>query len=316
MMQVSAFGPSGSAVPLGKAISLEIKMDLDVPADTFQGTFLATQEPGEIAKIKVADDGGTTLFFQGPVDEQIFEAGPLGKTVTLAARSMAALLLDNETASKSYESPWLNTIFADHAAPYGIASFEGNPFRGPSRFEARLGEREWNVILNFFIKSFWEAPRITPDNILHTSGYPIFSLPEIPLGDRMAGEPACICARHILRRKSPLEKIQFISPTGQPDTLLENDPAISRGIRRQRYLMFERSVLELVDRGYLMINQSNRMADLLFIRCLGDLPVVAGQVVRLKDPTLGTVSGYTVYRLRHRSDSSGRMTDLTCVKFE
>ena len=63
MMQVSAFGPSGSAVPLGKAISLEIKMDLDVPADTFQGTFPATQEPGEIAKIKVTDDSGTTLFF-------------------------------------------------------------------------------------------------------------------------------------------------------------------------------------------------------------------------------------------------------------
>lgn len=41
--------------------------------------------------------------------------------------------------------------------------------------------------------------------------------------------------------------------------------------------MFERSVLELVDRGYLMINQSNRMADLLFIRCLGDLPLWRGK---------------------------------------
>ena len=74
--------------------------------------------------------------------------------------------------------------------------------------------------------------------------------------------------------------------------------------------MYKRQVLELVDRGYLMINQSNRMADLLFIRCLGDLPAVAGQAVRLKDPTLGTVSGYTVYRLRHWSDASGRMTDV------
>lgn len=314
-MLVSAFSPSGGSVPLGKAISLEIKMDLDIPADTFQGSFLVSQEPAEIARICVTGDAGAALFFQGPVDEQIFEAGPYGKTVTLSARSMAALLLDNETSPKSYQSPWLNAIFEDHAAPYGIASFEGSPFRGPSRFEARLGEREWNVVSNFFDKSFRDPPRITPDNVLHTSGYPIFTLPEIPLGNRAAGEPACVCARHILRRDSPLEKIQFISPTGQTDSLLENAPAISRGIRRRRYLMFEQSALEFIDRGYQMIAKSNRMAELLYIRCLGDLPVVAGQAIRLKDPTLGTVSGYTVYRLSHRSDSSGRVSDLTCVKF-
>ena len=313
-MQIYAYGPSGGSIPLGKAVSLRIHMDLDTPADTFQGRFLAPQKPAEIAKIQVADDTGNTLFFQGPVDEQSFEAGPQGTQLTLKARSMAALLLDNEAQPASYESPWLSTIFNNHAKPYGILSFEGSPFRGPAQFTVRRGEREWDVISGFFEKSFLDCPRVTPGNILHTSGYPIFSLPVAPIGDRSAGEPACIYIGQIQKRKEVIEKIQFISASGQLGSTVQNEAA-GNGVRRRRYLMYQNSPLEYAERAYRMIDRGNRMANMLTLQCLGDPPAVAGQAIRLKDPALGTVTGYTVCRLEHCSDSAGRLTTLTCVKF-
>ncbi len=62
-MLVSALYPSGSAVPLGKTISLEIKMDLDVPADTFQGTFLVSQEPSRNRQNKASPTTGHNAVF-------------------------------------------------------------------------------------------------------------------------------------------------------------------------------------------------------------------------------------------------------------
>ena len=315
-MLVTATSPAGQAVPLGPIGSVDIRMDLDLPADTFTGVFYPAAQPAEIAKIQVTSDDGARYWFQGPVDEQTFGAGPQGKRLVVKARSMAAKLLDNETAPAVYSDTWVTTVIRNHVAPYGIEGYEGNPFSVPGAFFVQRGETQWQAVTRFFDKAQLAPPRVTPWNTLYFSSYPIFSLPVVNLGDTAAGEPACAAAHRTIRRKEVLEKIELVSQANVTGSILENEQAANRDIQRHRYLMYRNSPLELEMKSHYLIQAGNRASDILSIRCLGELPVTAGQAVRLKDPLLGTVSGYTVCRLHHRSDRAGRYTDLDCCRFD
>ncbi len=74
---------------------------------------------------KFAEEGEVVFF--GPVDELQRRFSSEGCMLEIVARSMAALLLENEAIPQTYAYPSLPLLFERHGKPYGFTEWEGNP---------------------------------------------------------------------------------------------------------------------------------------------------------------------------------------------
>lgn len=75
----------------------------------------------------------------------------------IAARSMAALLLDNEAIPQTYAYPSLPLLFERHGKPYGFTEWEGEPSGFSVPFTITKGMSEWEV-LSLFCSRYLKVP--------------------------------------------------------------------------------------------------------------------------------------------------------------
>ena len=150
-MTIRAVTPSGKGYTFSNPLTVSYKSDIDAPADSLDVTFACTQAPEELATATAYD--GDTLFFAGVVDEQIVSASAKGCLLTLKLRSLAAMLLDNESIPCVYYDVCLADLAVKHLKPYGLTL--GNiPNRNQryTSFVVRKGMSEWDVIERFCLE--------------------------------------------------------------------------------------------------------------------------------------------------------------------
>ena len=105
---------SGEVVGLYNALTVEINQELSVPADSMTVSFAYNGEFPSIERIyalesdcididKAIEKGD--VLFSGIVDEIILTADTSQAFVTVYARSLAALLIDNECKPTEYINP-------------------------------------------------------------------------------------------------------------------------------------------------------------------------------------------------------------------
>ena len=156
--------PSGKKIFLGSPLAFELQMSFDVPADSLDLTVPCESPLPELAKIEVLKSG--KIIFRGIVDEQETKYSSTGCKTAVSARSMTAVLLDNEAVPAVYNQPSLNDIFSLHAAPYGFAGFVGNG-RCLGKFTVSKGMSEWEVIETFCKSVCGVQPRVSPDMYIY-----------------------------------------------------------------------------------------------------------------------------------------------------
>lgn len=118
-MSFELIGVSGETALVNETLSYELRRDIDAPCDGLSLSFISGKNLGEIKEVKAycKDE----LIFYGLCDTQREERFNDGKRIFLYARSLAALLLDNEAVPGSFDSPTAGTMYLLNAKEYGFS---------------------------------------------------------------------------------------------------------------------------------------------------------------------------------------------------
>ena len=124
MLSVELITREGEVLCPRNALSVSLRADLNVPADSLELLFPYSERlDRDISGVRVLLDGKTV--FNGRPDELIRQRPSGGVTLKLTARSLAALLLDNEAEPLCYHEPSAAFIAEKHLIPFGITEYSG-----------------------------------------------------------------------------------------------------------------------------------------------------------------------------------------------
>lgn len=155
-------------VELGYILSLTINREENVPADDLSVTLAYNNDLPEIYRVRLTDDGETV--FRGIVDEQFTTADRNGAYNKIVARSMAALLLDNESIPVNYNQPSASDIFKYHIEPFGFKEYKGANKVAEGILTIPKGSTNWYVVEAFTKKAFGGFPRVESDGTINFAG--------------------------------------------------------------------------------------------------------------------------------------------------
>lgn len=269
-MKFYAVTPKGDRIKLDNLISLNINIEEKVPADDLTAVFGA-DITDELAKIEIYKN--EKLFFCGIVDEQI-NVYPNGYIYTkISARSMAALLIDNEAMPQVYVNPNALTVFLRQVKSVGINEYvcEKKPFAG--RITISKGQSRWDAVDSFCRSCLGTIPEVSADGKLLMCGY-------VPDKTLFFGENGIrVSYAHICRKRHKLISDVFVktSSAGDYTVAIKNETAQANGVMRQRYLNISQTAGAGLDVGKNIIKEGNRECFTAAINVPGFFADVIGQ---------------------------------------
>lgn len=284
--------PNGE-FPLPPPVSAKLEISEDAPADGFTGIFPLLESAGCIRAIRIYDQN-RRLCFDGITDEQKESCGA-GRTLTLAARSRAALLLDNEAIPQTYCMPSLGTIFARHVKPYGFLGFRGEERIFPGELTVSKGMSEWQVAESFCTRFLKKKPQIL-DTVFDASGE---IPPEEIVFDNSCGTSYSSVFSEVRYCDRLSEILTKPGKSGAYSTAAKDDEAVSLGIRRRRCLA------EGSTNADEKIRAAKHKSFRMVIDCPGEIRTRLLQRARVRDAALGAMEGFYIAGMEYRLDSNG-----------
>lgn len=307
-MKIEAVTANGGSLKLCSPLSLCINREDEVPADDLTAVFPYGEPLEELAGLLVTD--GEETLFHGIVDEQSFALSEAGSYVKLTARSMAAMLLDNEAQPQSYNCPCADDIFRRHILPYGITEYCCGREERPARFEIPKGATQWQAVALFCRNCLGTSPVIDARGRMLMCGYERD-------GDilEFGGEDgiACTSVQITVRRCKRLSRV-FVKTQagGRYTTEIEDRRAIERGIVRERYLNASQPLSVPVSRADDMLEHARRQSLCVTVECPGRLTGSMGSRAAVK--TGGRLlTGLYVAGLRYTLSGREEKTVLTLM---
>lgn len=297
---------SGNIHTLSKIISMTLNRDEFIPADDLKLVVpLDTQLP-ELRAVTLLDGG--EVVFTGVVDEQQSILDTKHAVTSITARSMAAVLLDNEAHPVNYYFPTASVIFYRHLKPHGIKDFKasGSVYKGS--LAVSKGATCWQVLLSFCKKAFGTFPRVESDGTVNFSG--VESVRKLRFSD---SDIPYISVKENTKRCKPLSDVYVKLPTSKGYFLnIENSEAKARGIDRVRY--FDASLSGNIDIPHSMVNNSERTAYSLYISTPRRLLNSLGAETELDDAILGKRKDLRVSAVYYSLSPEGERTTLRLRK--
>lgn len=150
-----------------KPLSVTLNRDIKIPADSLTALFVSDNDEKELSDIAVYD--GKKCVFKGIIDEQIESLTENGRLLEINARSLAALLLDNEAMPQSCYLPNMRLFMARDFSKLGFTEYigEDNPKSGSISIEK--GTSEWSLLEQYCEKFLGTYPRIDEDGTIYIS---------------------------------------------------------------------------------------------------------------------------------------------------
>lgn len=253
-----------------------INRDENIPADDLTVMLPIMDLSRELSGVTVFD--GEEIVFKGVVDEQVNFTDTKDCYTKIVARSMAAVLLDNECKPISYSYPSTSVIFKRHLLLNGIERFKGGECVVEGNIKIPKGASEWQALTSFSLKAFGKTPRVEADGTVNFNGVEsdkslIFSNTD-GIGYYSVKENN--------KRCKPISEVcAKTSASGFYDTVLHNDAAEKRGIRRIRYIdALSDSTLQV---GDAMIKNCEKSSYEITVRTPERLPDVLGAKAVISD---------------------------------
>ena len=285
-------------------LSLTLRMDEDVPADDCYAVF-AYREVGELTNIKIYYDN--RLVFVGVVDEQEHYVSEKGRFLKISARSLAAHLLDNEAAPQCYDHPSASLIYERHVRPYGIAWSGGDDATYYGEQQVCKGMSQWAALKNFCNLCFSASPRVTADGVLMMKG---FLKSDAVLFSDEGGGIAYTQLSETIKRCEELSRVNIkVAEDGGYRYQMDNTDAISRGIRRERYLNAVLSATPMTCADA-MLHNGAAAAYGITLKCPGFHADKAGFGAVVKNRTIGIVDDLYISGVSYRLDQNGGISTL------
>lgn len=296
-------------VELNNAVSVVINKEEGVPADDLAVVFPYVSVK-ELKNVVVYDN--ETVVFTGIVDEQIVSVKGDMATLKVCARSMASLLLDNESVPLSYNYPSQRVVVKNHANRFGInvkdektATYFGTQTVGK-------GSTNWLPLDKFSKKVYGKGIRVDERGELifapQYSGECVFSND----GDGIA----YTSLSEVKKRCEEISKVRIkLTNSSGYHSVVENEDAVKRGIVRERYLNAVLTDTPAVCADN-MIRKSKENAYVVTINCPGRYLNIFGMNAKIKgDITLHTENLY-ISSLIYRQSSTQEMTTVILKRKE
>lgn len=283
-------------------LTMSVSVDEKVPADSLNVEFPYV-ETDELCEITVLNDDRTV--FHGIVDEEEKVIYRDGEYLRISARSLAALLLDNEAMPCVYDHPTAGFIYERYVAPFGIKCADLDDAVSISEQTIAKGASCWSVLKNFCIASYATPPRISSDGVLYMKG--LQERERIRFGK---GGVSYLRISELNKRSAELSAVRVKTENpGNYNLCVSNKDAQKRGIKRERYLnaLLSDSPMRCAD---MMLRNGADKAYSLKLRCLGCLLGAEGSIAELDDPVLGERTGLYVSSLQYRLTANGEYTDV------
>ncbi len=308
MLTISALCSDGEMHSLPSAVYVELCRDEDVPADSLRLIFSQRIEE-ELAEIYIADDGEE--IFCGVVDEQIFIAYEAERT-EITARSMAAVLLDNEACPHNFVNPCTAVLFERYMAPWGIEDFLGEDKAFQGKFDVAKGISCWQVAEAFGKRVYGKKPVMRSRKIVFSEDR---EREQVVFSNQGNGIPFEGLEHSRLRCKL-LSKVRAKTEnSGEYDTVVANPEAVSKGIKRERYLDVSTLSGDTLSKAFEAVERSLHSSEVVTLRCPVQLAALLSAQARILS-SYGEYENYRVSSLRYVMSDSGEYTRVTLCRKE
>lgn len=286
---------TGKKLFLGEPVEASIACDRDAPADLLRARFPAEDMWEELRDVVGYEKG--SAVFRGIVDEQDTFLSGEGLTVELTARSLEALLLDNEAQPGTIQSPSLARIEERFLKPLGLSLGEGD--RGAKRGSLTIskGDSCWTVLSGFCREFLGAEPWVGLDG-------------KVNVGEEgtTLELDGVISAQVSLLPYKRISQVWLQSCRGSYDTLYRDESA---NVVRTRYLSLEsgKRPKEILSRG-------EQDSFLITVTCAGPWRPVKRARASVFLPKVGRFENCPVRSALYRLDKSGERVKLVLERPE
>lgn len=308
MLKLIGITDNENEIELKRILSLTINREENVPADDLSAVLSYNRNLPELNMIKLMD--GEKIVFKGVVDEQQTLLTAKHAYNKLVARSMAAVLLDNESEPVSYFQPSTSVIFSHHIKPFGIESYKGDNRACKEAINISKGYSNWKAVDIFCKKAYGNSPRVEGDGTINFNGIKNNSIIEFS----NEGGTRYNSVKENNRRCSILSQVSVkLKPDSGYIYKVKNPSALSKGIQRVRYL--DASVPSTApDVAQIMINNGNASSYELRITTNERLLDIIGAKARLRDSKIGDRDGLYVSAVYYKLTPTIETTTVVLKK--
>lgn len=228
-MRYIAVDTNAKNVELKNPVCITLSMEEEIPADNFCGLFSVDGKTADFCYMLIYDKN--KLVFKGIVDEQIETISQKGRLLEISARSMEAVLLDNEAMPKNYLSPDIGVLMEFNFSPLGFEKYIGGDNPKSGNIVISKGTSEWDVLKQYAQNLLGVVPKINSESVIDVSGEKSEDL----LYVSNSGENKFLSLKHSRKRYKLISEIYIRTDRfGGYGMCVKNDKAISLGVQRRR----------------------------------------------------------------------------------
>ena len=307
MLKLYGVTEAKSEIELTDIISLIINQEENVPADDLSVTLAYKRELPELYGVLLKEND--EVLFKGIVDEQQTVVSDKGAYNRIVARSMAALLLDNESIPVSYNQPSTSVIYKYHIEPVGLKSYKGDNISSNGIINIPKGCTNWQAVEMFAKTAFGNSPRVEADGTVNFNG--------IKNTDRIRFSNIDGISYKSIKENNKkcgvLSNVRVkMKSEGGYDLNVQNKRAGNNTLR-ERYLDASVSTV-LPDIAQLMIDRSNIEAYELEITSPQRLLNILGAKACISDGIIGDRDNLYVSSVYYHLNPDGELTTLKLKK--
>ena len=280
-------------------LSVSLITEESAPADGLKASFAVSGDVPALRFVEVFS--GQERLFCGAVDEQTVLQNKNGTVLMLAARSRAAVLLDNEARPQTYIKPSMNVLMQRHFRPLGFHSFCGTEDTFIGHLTIEKGMSEW-AVLNRFCETFLQtSPRLRRDGVIDITG-------EDPEETVFLSKDRILSLRRTFRYSSLISGILARTYVGGAYSMpLYSNKAQEMGIKRKRYADTAGSRNRSVLSAEKCLQKADAAFEQIIVECSGCLFCETGTTLILS----GNRRRYRVKEAVCMYDLSGEKTKIT-----
>lgn len=307
MLRFVMTAADGQSVTLGGVLSARLEMGLDVPADSLTVT-IPFDRRLRTGFDRLSAYDGDDLVFTGQPDETDYRRESGKSVLRVTARSLAALLLDNEAEPLTYSNPSARMMMNRHLTPFGIDCEDDERHPLYDTLQITKGMSHWQVLERYCRRRYGAAPRI-----FGTRAYLKGFAPdgEVVFGD---GGVGYVALRELRRPCKVISEVRVMIDEAQGyGARVVNHDESADGVTRVRYVNALNRTRSL-DTAEQMIANGNRAARQMKLRCPGAHVILPGTAAVVRDRELGELRGLSVGGLQYVLGENGEYTDVTLVR--
>lgn len=282
-------------------LSVTLNRDSGVPADSLTALFVSDGDNEELSDIAVYD--GKRCVFRGIVDEQIEIFAENGRLLEINARSLAALLLDNEAMPQSCYLPNMQLFMERNFSKLGFTDYigEDNPKSGSMSIEK--GTSEWSVLERYCGNFLGTSPKVDENGVIYISDIEpeLIIIPD-------DGDIRLLSLRRIKKRCNIISEYRVRARRGGSyEMIIKNEKAERLKIGSVRYLNAIDNKNVGIESCYQNIKSANDNYETIDIIISGRLLARTGDYVIISGYDFGNMR---VKSVRYELDSEKEITRL------